>query len=265
MTGRTGRRTPLTAEQAHGLAGAYADLVFGTLAPEFTEDVAAAFLREQERKKVATAEPVGTPPLTPDGSSSNTVEEGMQTYRAAKARIATACAATELVDDVRNFPRCPHHLDDARCTRREHEGDHEIAEGDLVVVWPGAPAEPAADEAVCGESIRLRGVAHTCERTQGHLGPHFAPTENSGDEETRLAEVLQNPPASEPAKAEWPSLDAVPADVRKVRDNGDDQYRRRKNGGWKFRPQGARHWTKLHLPAATDIYAPFVAVAEGKA
>lgn len=72
--------------------------------------------------------------------------------------------------------------------------------------------------------------------------------------------------AARNATEEWPSLDAVPADVRKVRDREGDEYRRRKNGGWKFRSRGPRHWTKLCVPAADyDNYAPFAAGGKGKA
>ena len=45
------KRTPLTAQQACTLAGAYADLVFGTFAPEFIADIATAYLREEIRQK----------------------------------------------------------------------------------------------------------------------------------------------------------------------------------------------------------------------
>ena len=44
------KRAPLTAQQAYTLAGAYADLVFGTFTPEFIADVATAFLGEQQRQ-----------------------------------------------------------------------------------------------------------------------------------------------------------------------------------------------------------------------
>ena len=48
--------TPLTEQQAYTLAGAYADLVFGSFAPEFIDDIATAYLREDARQKRLAAE-----------------------------------------------------------------------------------------------------------------------------------------------------------------------------------------------------------------
>ncbi|MHD0295017.1 hypothetical protein RCF19_03995 [Rhodococcus qingshengii] len=52
----------------------------------------------------------------------------------------------EPVDGIRNFPRCGHYLDVARCTRREHEGDHESTQGDEVIVWPAGEPDPEPAE-----------------------------------------------------------------------------------------------------------------------
>lgn len=57
----------------------------------------------------------------------------------------------------------------------------------------------------------------------------------------------------------WPSLDAVPAEVRTVWDKSGDEWRRRKNGGWKFRSPG-QNWVKATLPLDDYIdFAPFIA------
>ena len=39
-------------------------------------------------------------------------------------------------DGIGRLPRCPHYLDDARCTRVVHDGHHEAADGDSVITWP---------------------------------------------------------------------------------------------------------------------------------
>ena len=55
---------------------------------------------------------------------------------------------------------------------------------------------------------------------------------------------------------DWPSLDAIPADVRTVWDKAGDEYRRT-NGGWKFRSPGGK-WQQITLPLDDYIdYAPF--------
>ena len=60
---------------------------------------------------------------------------------------------------------------------------------------------------------------------------------------------------------DWPSLDAIPADVRTVWDKSGDEWRRRTNGGWKFRSYGEK-WTKVTLPLDDYIdYAPFTTAA----
>ena len=59
---------------------------------------------------------------------------------------------------------------------------------------------------------------------------------------------------------DWPSLDAIPADVRTVWDKAGDEYRR-ENGGWKFRSHGGK-WQQITLPLDDYIdYAPFTTAA----
>lgn len=64
------------------------------------------------------------------------------------------------------------------------------------------------------------------------------------------------PAPTETEWQDWPSLDAIPADVRTVWDKAGDEYRRT-NGGWKFRSHGGK-WQQITLPLDDYIdYAPF--------
>ena len=55
---------------------------------------------------------------------------------------------------------------------------------------------------------------------------------------------------------DWPSLDAIPADIRTVWDKAGDEYRR-ENGDWKFRSPGGK-WQQITLPLDDYIdFAPF--------
>ncbi len=41
-----------------------------------------------------------------------------------------------------SVPRCGHHQGEFRCSRREHDtGEHELAIGDIVMVWPAGPVQ----------------------------------------------------------------------------------------------------------------------------
>lgn len=60
-------------------------------------------------------------------------------------------------------------------------------------------------------------------------------------------------------KTEWPTLDAVPADVRTVWDQLGDEYRR-KGDTWEFRFPGIE-WTEMARPPRVDENCvPFTSV-----
>lgn len=92
-------------------------------------------------------------------------------------------APVDPVDGIRNFPRCGHYLDEARCTRRIHDGDHEVVQGDEVIVWPAGEPDPApAEEDRCDLYAETEsGDARQCTRRDGHTAHHHidppAPTE----------------------------------------------------------------------------------------
>lgn len=121
-----------------------------------------------------------------------------------------------------------------------------------------APAEPAEEETKAEPSTRQIADVIVEGRSQNMSW-------------MQIAEIVKQvffPTSSPvvPASTEtgpwqdWPSLDAIPADVRTVWDKAGDEYRR-ENGGWKFRSHGGK-WQKVTLPLADFIdFAPFTTAA----
>ncbi|MBT9295364.1 hypothetical protein KKP62_10355 [Rhodococcus sp. GOMB7] len=155
-----------------------------------------------------------------------------------------------------------------------------------------APAEPAEDAKPCGSNSVTLGW---CKLTARHEGLHTngtyfwgqapAPAEPA-EEETKaepstrqiadvivegrsqnmswmqIAEMVKQVffPTETGPWQDWPSLDAIPADVRTVWDKAGDEYRRT-NGGWKFRSHGGK-WQQITLPLDDYIdFAPFTTAA----
>lgn len=150
------------------------------------------------------------------------------------------------------------------------------------------PAEPAASEGVnCGANSVVLGwctlsAQHEGLHTNGTyfwgqaLAPAEPAEETKAEPSTRqiadvivegrsqnmswmqIAEMVKQVffPTETGPWQDWPSLDAVPADVRTVWDKSGDEYRR-ENGGWKFRSHGG-DWQNITLPLADyDNYASF--------
>ncbi|MGW6658895.1 hypothetical protein [Rhodococcus sp. NPDC055024] len=116
------------------------------------------------------------------------------------------------------------------------------------------PAEEETKAERCPSEIEGWG----CSLTNGHDGDHTAHDQDG----PAYVWPASSPVVPAPTETEWQTLDAVPADVHTVWDMSGDEYRRRKNGGWKFRYRGGK-WQKITLPLADfDNYAPFVAAEE---
>ncbi|WP_311053100.1 hypothetical protein [Rhodococcus qingshengii] len=199
---------------------------------------------------------------------------------------------TEPVDTIRNFPRCGHYLDEARCTRRIHDGDHEVAQGDEVIVWPaGEPAtEPAEEETKAEEH---RSIIHS-NRTIKTVGEALSYAETAllnayphSGQRAHYAEVIaellrdvarQRPvgsngkhgelhtptcgcedvPASSPVvpapteTGPWQRIEDVPEGVHRIFD-GDRDLWVKADGVW----YGGSDFFKV------DGFGPFVAAKEG--
>lgn len=118
------------------------------------------------------------------------------------------------------------------------------------------PVVPAPTEAsvIGGAAIALRAALAV-------VDPHEAgPWEHAWLSVRDLEDCASRAEAIATTDTEWPSLDAVPAHVRTVRDKVGDEYRRVENGGWDFR---SSEWQTIISPTADyDEFAPFVAVEE---
>lgn len=128
----------------------------------------------------------------------------------------------------------------------------------LLDVEASSPDVPAPTEAsVIGDAaVALRAALAV-------VDPHEAgPWEHAWLSVRDLEDCAGRAEALATTDTEWPSLDAVPAHVRTVRDKVGDEYRRVKNGGWDFR---SNEWQTIISPTADyDEFAPFVAVEEQK-
>lgn len=113
-----------------------------------------------------------------------------------------------------------------------------------------APAEPAEEETkaeLC--AVRL------CVLPARHSGVH------ADREGLRWNNPASSPVVPTSTETEWQTLDAVPAEVRTVWDKSGTEWRRRKNGGWKW-GLSTGGWFKVARPSDFDEYAPFVAAEE---
>ncbi|WP_143542552.1 MULTISPECIES: hypothetical protein [unclassified Rhodococcus (in: high G+C Gram-positive bacteria)] len=112
------------------------------------------------------------------------------------------------------------------------------------------PAEPAEEETkaeLC--AVRL------CVLPARHSGVH------ADREGLRWNNPASSPVVPTSTETEWQTLDAVPAEVRTVWDKSGTEWRRRKNGGWKW-GLSTGGWFKVARPSDFDEYAPFVAAEE---
>lgn len=119
-----------------------------------------------------------------------------------------------------------------------------------------SPVVPAPTEA----SV-IGGAAGALRAALAVVDPHEAgPWEHAWLSVRDLEDCAGRAEALATTSTEWPSLDAVPAHVRTVRDKVGDEYRRVENGGWDFR---SSEWQTIISPTADyDEFAPFVAVEE---
>ncbi|MEU2237553.1 hypothetical protein, partial [Streptomyces vietnamensis] len=119
-----------------------------------------------------------------------------------------------------------------------------------------SPIVPAPTEA----SV-IGGAAGALRAALAVVDPHEAgPWEHAWLSVRDLEDCARRAEALATTDTEWPSLDAVPAHVRTVRDKVGDEYRRVENGGWDFR---SSEWQTIISPTADyDEFAPFVAVEE---
>lgn len=128
----------------------------------------------------------------------------------------------------------------------------------LRIPYAASPVVPAPTEAsvIGGAAVALRAALAV-------VDPHEAgPWEHAWLSVRDLEDCAGRAEALATTDTEWPSLDAVPAHVRTVRDKVGDEYRRVKNGGWDFR---SNEWQTIISPTADyDEFAPFVAVEEQK-
>lgn len=125
------------------------------------------------------------------------------------------------------------------------------AGGDCFDVCEGhtAPAEPAEEETKAEPSTRQIADVIVEGRSQNMSWMQIA----------EMVKQVFFPTETGPWQ-DWPSLDAIPADVRTVWDKAGDEYRRT-NGGWKFRSHGGK-WQQITLPLDDYIdFAPFTTAA----
>ena len=80
--------------------------------------------------------------------------------------------------------------------------------------------------------------------------------------EIARAYYASSPVVSAPTETEWQSLNAVPAEVAKVRDSEGFSWRRVGRRSWEGQTTQGR-WAKVNNPANFDYCAPFVAAEEG--
>ncbi|MBQ7807012.1 hypothetical protein [Rhodococcus sp. (in: high G+C Gram-positive bacteria)] len=70
-----------------------------------------------------------------------------------KRRVPVTNASTSV-------PRCEHHQGEFRCSRREHEtGEHELAIGDIVMVWPAGPVQERVATEVGEHAVLAKRLA----------------------------------------------------------------------------------------------------------
>ena len=129
----------------------------------------------------------------------------------------------------------------------QHEGLH--TNGTYFWGQAPAPAEPAEEETKAEPSTRQIADVIVEGRSQNMSWMQIA----------EMVKQVFFPTETGPWQ-DWPSLDAIPADVRTVWDKAGDEYRRT-NGGWKFRSHGGK-WQQITLPLDDYIdYAPFTTAA----
>lgn len=123
-----------------------------------------------------------------------------------------------------------------------------------VTIHPPVVAVPTEASVIGGAAVALRAALAV-------VDPHEAgPWEHAWLSVRDLEDCASRAEAIALTETEWPSLDAVPAHVRTVRDKVGDEYRRVENGGWDFR---SSEWQTIISPTADyDEFAPFVAVEE---
>ncbi len=129
----------------------------------------------------------------------------------------------------------------------QHEGLH--TNGTYFWGQAPAPAEPAEEETKAEPSTRQIADVIVEGRSQNMSWMQIA----------EMVKQVFFPTETGPWQ-DWPSLDAIPADVRTVWDKAGDEYRRT-NGGWKFRSHGGK-WQQITLPLDDYIdFAPFTTAA----
>ncbi|WP_454835821.1 hypothetical protein [Rhodococcus qingshengii] len=131
------------------------------------------------------------------------------------------------------------------------EGDHTAySEAVSLSYWLAQQLGEHVDDAY----DRGETLTDTVQRLIEHIRP------NRGKTKTASSPVVPAPTETGPWQ-DWPSLDAIPADVRTAWDKSGDEWRRRKNGGWKFRSPGGK-WQEVTLRLADFIdFAPFTTAA----
>lgn len=151
----------------------------------------------------------------------------------------------EPVDTIRNFARCGHYLDEARCTRRIHDGDHEVVQGDKVIVWPaGEPDPEPAEEEAEAEAVTRCPICFGLNGSHNTIHERY-PTGGGG---TNKPCPNSSPVVSTPSKTgPWPSIEKVPTGLVVIGTNGE-------------RFMGCPCESETHGYA--NQFAPFVAMKE---
>ena len=230
----TTQRASLTAQQAVTLAGAYADLVFGTSTPEFTADVAAAFLREQIRQQ---SNPHKESEALLVACFGENVVKALRAVGgfAARVREVPAPKASAGEEMCANMSTSAFLCDAAR----GHKDCHAThLAGGLIHFWPQhtptastvADFDAATVEAVtrCPICFGLNGSHNTIHaRYLAGGGGTNKPCPNSSPDVPAPTET-----------GPWPTLTAVPTSVRAVKDRFNHRWERRTDTTWKGCDEG---------------------------
>lgn len=227
-------RASLTPAQAVTLAGAYADLVFGTSTPEFTADVAAAFIREQNRQHTIARK---ESEAQLEACFGEAAVNALRTFGAFTARIRLVPAPKASVGEEMCANMSPSaFLCDAARGHKDCHATH--LAGGLIHFWPrpmlAAPTVAKFDAATVEAVTRCQ----ICHRPNGFHGQiHVRHSEGGGG----MNKPCPNSSPDVPAAAEtgpWPTLTAVPTSVRVVKDRFNHRWERRTDTTWKGCDEG---------------------------